>query len=130
MMVLALSAFALVEGLSTTKDCCQTTVTANEISKQVGLNMNIVKTSTKPVSMYINLPFFEQLCCYVTSGDFASRMDNINLVSISLQNFPYRIHFLTNLAYKLQILLILQNCCGDDKHKLELCKKKKTPTSI
>ena len=89
--------------------------------------MNIVKTSTKPVSMYINLPFFEQLCCYVTSGDFASRMDNINLVSISLQNFPYRIHFLTNLAYKLQILLILQNCCGDDKHKLELCKKKNLP---
>ena len=87
--------------------------------------MNIVKTSTKPVSMYINLPFFEQLCCYVTSGDFASRMDNINLVSISLQNFPYRIHFLPNLAYKLQILLILQNCCGDDKHKLELCKKNK-----
>ena len=87
--------------------------------------MNIVKTSTKPISMYINSPFFEQLCCYVTSGDFASRMDNINLVSISLQNFPYCIHFLLNLAYKLQILLILQNCCGDGKHKLELCKKKK-----
>ena len=64
--------------------------------------MNIATTSTKPVSMNINLPFFEQLCCYVTSGDFASCMDNINLVSISLQNFPYRIHFLPNLAYKLQ----------------------------
>ena len=51
-------------------------------------------------------------------------MDNINLVSISLQNFPYRIHFLPNLAYKLQIL---QNCCGDDKHELELCKKKHLP---
>ena len=89
--------------------------------------MNIDKTSTKPVSRYINLPFFEQLRCYVTSGDFASRTNNKNLVSISLQNFPYRIHFLPNLAYKLQILLILQNCCGDDnKHKLELCKKKNT----
>ena len=88
--------------------------------------MNIVKTLTKPVSMYVNLPFFEQLCSYVTSGDFAPPMNKINLVSILCKIFLGL--FLPNLAYKEQILLVLQNCSGDDnKHKLELCKKKHLP---